>query len=293
MKFDIIKRYKLPNNKFSKLFFFHVPKCGGLSIARSLGVTIPHLRILGALHDIPNEYNNLNLVKQRIQNANKSYGINLDSYLSSEIFQKTKKLHNKYPFISGHIPFNKYEISQDTFVFSVLRDPVSRSISNYLFFKKRVQENFSLNELYEKKFLLPNRMTSFFSSIEEPDINIAIKNIKQINMIVDINQIKDLLGYIISLFKLPNMVLTSINETKSKYELSDKEMILIMDKNKLDIKLYDLAKKLFFDFESLKKDYDHMDVYSIFTEKKLFNNSHKLIFKEKDLGFITETLTKI
>jgi len=293
MKFDIIKRYKLPNKQFSKLFFFHVPKCGGLSIARSLGVTIPHLRILGALHDIPNEYNNLNLVKQRIQNANKSYGINLDSYLSSEIFQKTKKLHNKYPFISGHIPFNKYEISQDTFVFSVLRDPVSRSISNYLFFKKRVQENFSLNELYEKKFLLPNMMTSFFSSIEEPDINIAIKNIKQINMIVDINQIKDLLGYIISLFKLPNMVLTSINETKSKYELSDKEMILIMDNNKLDIKLYDLAKKLFFDFENIKKDYDCMDAYSIFTENKLFNNSHSLIFKEKDLEFITKTLSKI
>ena len=293
MKFDIIKRYKLPNNKFSKLFFFHVPKCGGLSIARSLGVTIPHLRILGVPHDIPNEYNNLNLVKQRIQNANKSYGINLDSYLSSEIFQKTKKLHNKYPFISGHIPFNKYEISQDTFVFSVLRDPVSRSISNYLFFKKRVQENFSLNELYEKKFLLPNMMTSFFSSIEEPDINIAIKNIKQINMTVDINQIKDLLGYIISLFKLPNMVLTSINETKSKYELSDKEMILIMDKNKLDIKLYDLAKKLFFDFENIKKDYDCMDAYSIFTENKLFNNSHSLIFKEKDLEFITKTLSKI
>ena len=293
MKFDIIKRYKLPNKQFSKLFFFHVPKCGGLSIAHSLGVTIPHLRILGALHDIPNEYNNLNLVKQRIQNANKSYGINLDSYLSSEIFQKTKKLHNKYPFISGHIPFNKYEISQDTFVFSVLRDPVSRSISNYLFFKKRVQENFSLNELYEKKFLLPNMMTSFFSSIEEPDINIAIKNIKQINMIVDINQIKDLLGYIISLFKLPNMVLTSINETKSKYELSDKEMILIMDNNKLDIKLYDLAKKLFFDFENIKKDYDCMDAYSIFTENKLFNNSHSLIFKEKDLEFITKTLSKI
>jgi len=293
MKFDIIKRYKLPNNKFSKLFFFHVPKCGGLSIARSLGVTIPHLRILGALHDIPNEYNNLNLVKQRIQNANKSYGINLDSYLSSEIFQKTKKLHNKYPFISGHIPFNKYEISQDTFVFSVLRDPVSRSISNYLFFKKRVQENFSLNELYEKKFLLPNMMTSFFSSIEEPDINIAIKNIKQINMIVDINQIKDLLGYIISLFKLPNMVLTSINETKSKYELSDKEMILIMDNNKLDIKLYDLAKKLFFDFENIKKDYDFMDIYSLYTKNKLFNNSQSLIFKEKDLEFITKTLSKI
>jgi len=136
-------------------------------------------------------------------------------------------------------------------------------------------------------------MTSFFSSIEEPDINIAIKNIKQINMTVDINQIKDLLGYIISLFKLPNMVLTSINETKSKYELSDKEMILIMDKNKLDIKLYDLAKKLFFDFENIKKDYDCMDAYSIFTENKLFNNSHSLIFKEKDLEFITKTLSKI
>jgi hypothetical protein len=293
MKFDIINRYKLVNNQFSKLFFFHVPKCGGLSIAHSLGVAIPHLRILGVPYKMTDEYHNLNVINQKIQSANKMYGINLDSYSSFEIFQKTKKLHNKYPFISGHIPFNKYEISKDTFVFSVLRDPVSRSISNYLFFKKKFQENFSLNELYEKKFLLPDCMTSFFSSIEEPDINIAIKNIKQINMTIDINQIKDLLAYIISLFKLPNMVLTKINETKSKYELTDKEMMLIMDKNKLDIKLYDLAKKIFFDFENIKKDYDCMDVYSIYTEKKLFNDTHSLIFKEKDLEFVTKTISKI
>ena len=50
MEYKIINRYKIKNAFQNKKggIFFHVPKCGGLSLSHSLGVTLKHFRIKGA-----------------------------------------------------------------------------------------------------------------------------------------------------------------------------------------------------------------------------------------------------
>ena len=295
MDFDIIKRYKLENNQFSKLFFFHVPKCGGLSIAHSLAATIPHLRIFGPAFQRSSEFDlNTLLIKEKINQASKFYGyeLNLNSYCASEIFKKTKKIHKNYQFISGHLPFNEYKKDSKTFTFSVLREPISRQISNFLFDQEFSKEQISIDEYFIKKISPPNLMTRFFSSYEKPDVNIAINNLKKIDVVVDLNGINNLLGYIISLFKLPNIILTMVNKTKSNRSVTDKELKKIEENNQLDIELFTEAKKLFFNFEDIHKEFEEVDTYSIYSENKIFNHQNKIIFKENNLNTVKDILAR-
>jgi len=295
MDFNIIKRYKLKNNQFSKLFFFHVPKCGGLSIAHSLAVTIPHLRIFGTPYPRPSDYDlNINHLKEKINQANKFYGyeLNLRSYCAREIFNKTKKIHKNYQFISGHLPFNEYKKDGSTFTFTVLREPISRQISSFLFHQKVTKQDIPIQEYFEKQISPSNLMTRFFSSYEKPDVNIAINNLKKIDVVVDLNGINNLLGYIISLFKLPNIILTKVNKTKSNRSVTDKELKKIEENNQLDIELFTEAKKLFFNFEDIHKEFEEVDTYSIYSENKIFNHQNKIIFKENNLNTVKDILAR-
>ena len=47
MDYKIIKKYVTKKNIKTNLFFFHVPKCAGLTISHSLSTTLKNIRIYG------------------------------------------------------------------------------------------------------------------------------------------------------------------------------------------------------------------------------------------------------
>ena len=295
MNFELIKRYELKENKSNKkIFFFHVPKCAGLSIANSLGVSLNHFRIPGVPYPRDKEFeNNVVFVKKNIDLINKQFNLNLKHYLSSEIYKHTNDIQKKYSFLSGHLPFKEFHNDGNFFTFTIIRDPIERFISDYKFLLQKTKIDWPLETLIKKNIIQPNLMTSFFSSNKSPDITIAIDNLKKIDIVCGIDKIGMLLGYIISLYELPNIILTKINETKSKKNITDEELKLIIDCNQLDIKFYEEAKKIFFDFDSIEKKEIAFKYFSFYSPYKYFNNKNSLIFHEDKLDFVLNFLQKI
>jgi len=295
MDFEIINRYKTYHNlKQKKIFFFHVPKCGGLSISHSLSCSIKSFRIDGMSYNSDKDNESTSqLIKEKKLHAEKNYKINLDSYTAKEIYNKTKDISENYTLISGHLPFKEYKNINERITFTVLREPIARAKSSYLFEMQRNSSINSLEELYDKKIIFPNLMTSFFSSFKNPNVEIAIQNLNKINIVININQIKDLLAYIISCFELPNMILTKINKTKFIKELTAQEETLLAEKNNLDIKFFEQAQKKIFNFDEIEKDEMENELYSLFTVDKLFNNSNSIIFPATHLNEVTDLLKKV
>ena len=297
MEYKIINRYKIKNAFLNKKggIFFHVPKCGGLSLSHSLGVTLKHFRIMGApaLRDKKFEQSS-QMIQKKINDLNELYNIKLDSYNAVDIYKKTKHISETFPFISGHLPFSAYKNINNRLSFTVLRDPISRAKSNYLFFLQNHPDNtYTLEELYLKKILFPNQITSFFSSYNEPNINVSLENLKKIDLIADLNDIHKLLEYLISIFKLPNMILIKLNETRHVKNLKESELSVIEKYNALDISLFAQAKKSFYNFENVEKKIDKNNYYSLYTGYPFFNGKGSNIFNNEEVRFVFKRLEQM
>ena len=89
------------------------------------------------------------------------------------------------------------------------------------------------------------------------------------------------------------MILLNSNVTQNKIEVSEDKVEIFESFNSMDQELIAESQDILFDFsKTIKKDLDEK-FYSIFTGNKIFNNSSSLIFNEKDLNFVTNTLDKI
>jgi len=300
MKFEIIKKYKVNSYLNKKLYFYHVPKCAGLTVVKSLGVTLECLNAWGWSHRYHEEIiKNKNFIEDFNRKKEKlfpSVPITTNNYTASNFYNLTKNSYSKFPLSYGHTPFNDYINSDNRFTFTILREPISRAISNYTFWIEKgfIDKKISIEKLYSKKILEPNLMTKFFSNYLDPSVEIAIDNLKKVDVVTNTKNISKLMGYLISHFNLPNMILTKINTSKGNV-LDEKNFIEIFTEyNKDDVILFKESSKLNFNFDSINKDEQTgEEYYSIYTNKKIFNNRHGLIIKEKDLKFVTETLRKI
>jgi hypothetical protein len=302
MKFEIIKKYKVDSYLNKKLYFYHVPKCAGQSIVKNLGVTLKSLNAWGWSHQLHKEIiENKNYIEDFYRKKEKQFPtvpVTPKNYTASNFYNLTKSCYSAIPFCFGHTPYTNYINSDNRFTFTVLREPISRAISNYYFWIKKgfIDKKTSIEMLYDKKILEPNLMTKFFSSFIDPSVENAIENLKKIDLVTNTENISNLMGYLISHWNLPNVILTKLNNTQeiSNFKIPNSSEIF-SEYNKDDLVLFKESSKLNFDFNSFSKDkqIENEQYYSIFTDEKIFNNSHKLIFKEKDLTFVTEALSKI
>jgi len=300
MKFEIIKKYKVDSYINKKLYLYHVPKCAGLTVVKSLGVTLKCLNTWGWSHPYHEEIiRNKNFIEDFNIKKEKLFPtvpITTNNYTASNFYNLTKNSYSKFPLSYGHTPFNDYINSDNRFTFTILREPISRAISNYTFWIEKgfVNKKTTIEELYSKKILEPNLMTKFFSNYLDPSVEIAIDNLKKVDVVTNTKNISKLMSYLISHFNLPNMILTKINTSKGN-ALDEKSFIEIFTEyNKDDVILFKESSKLNFDFDSIIKDEQTgEEYYSLFTNEKIFNNKHGLIIKEKDLKFVTEALRQI
>tara|TARA_B100001059_G_C17813255_1_gene573559 strand:+ start:1079 stop:1978 length:900 start_codon:yes stop_codon:yes gene_type:complete len=299
MDYKIIKKYAPKKNIKTNLFFFHVPKCAGLTISHSLSPTLKNIRIFGwsqKYHKvIVNNKNFINDFETKKKNLFNTLPITRTNYTAKNFYSLTSAIAEKYPFIHGHLPFKNYNNLQSRFTFTVLRDPVKRAISNYQFWIQKgfIKKEASIEELYSKKILYPNLITSFFSDKNTPNISEAIRNLKKIDIVTNTENIEQLLRYLISIYDLPNMILLNSNVTQNKIKILEDKVKIFEYFNTMDQELIAESQDLLFDFsKTIKKDLDE-EFYSIFTGNKIFNNSSSLIFNEKDLNFVTNTLDKL
>ena len=300
MEFEIVKKYKVDSYINKKLYFYHVPKCAGLTVVKSLGVTLKSLNAWGWSHPHHEEIiKNKNFIEDFNRKKEKFFPtvpITTHNYTASNFYNLNKNSYSKFPLSYGHTPFNDYINSDNRFTFTVLRDPISRAISNYNFWinKGFVCKKTSIEELYSKKILEPNLMTKFFSNYLNPSVEMAIDNLKKVNLVTNTKNISKLMSYLISHFNLPNMILTKINTSKGNTLDKNSFIEIFTEYNKDDVILFKESSKLNFDFDSIIKDEQtEEEHYSIFTNKKIFNNGYGLIIKEKDLKFVTEMLRQI
>jgi hypothetical protein len=299
MDYKIIKKYVTKKNIKTNLFFFHVPKCAGLTISHSLSTTLKNIRIFGwsqKYHKvIVNNKNFINDFETKKKNLFNTLPITRTNYTAKNFYSLTSAIAEKCPFIHGHLPFKNYNNLQSRFTFTVLRDPVKRAISNYQFWIQKgfIKKEASIEELYSKKILQPNLITSFFSDKNTPNISEAIRNLKKIDIVTNTENIDQLLRYLISIYDLPNMILLNSNVTQNKIKILKDKVKIFEYFNTMDQELIAESQDLLFDFsKTIKKDLDE-EFYSIFTGNKIFNNSSSLIFNEKDLNFVTNTLDKL
>ena len=300
MEFEIVKKYKVDSYINKKLYLYHVPKCAGLTVVKSLGVTLKCLNTWGWSHPYHEEIiRNKNFIEDFNKKKEKLFPtvpITTNNYTASNFYNLTKNSYSKFPLSYGHTPFNDYINSDNRFTFTILREPISRAISNYTFWIEKgfVNKKTTIEELYSKKILEPNLMTKFFSNYLDPSVEIAIDNLKKVDVVTNTKNISKLMSYLISHFNLPNMILTKINTSKGNTLDKNSFIEIFTEYNKDDVILFKESSKLNFNFDSIIKDeLTGEDHYSIFTDKKIFNNRHGLIIKEKDLKFVTETLRQI
>ena len=259
MEFEIVKKYKVDSYINKKLYLYHVPKCAGLTVVKSLGVTLKYLNAWGWSHPYHEEIiKNKNFIEEFNRKKEKLFPtvpITMDNYTASNFYNLTKNSYSKFPLSYGHTPFNDYINSDNRFTFTILRDPISRAMSNYTFWIKKgfVSKKTTIEELYSKKILEPNLMTKFFSNYLDPSVEMAIDNLKKVNVVTNTKNISKLMSYLISHFNLPNMILTKINTSKGNTLDKNSFIEIFTEYNKDDVILFKESSKLNFNFDSIIK----------------------------------------
>ena len=144
-----IKNSLTPQLK-EKLFFLHVPKCGGNSIKDALRASIVDLNYRN-----DDKYVYLNnsaiegIVEQFAQEQSEELKLPQDSYYRiPEALLLYHMYKSKTQCIAGHIPYSKlaYEKFGDKYAFiTLLRNPVERWISEYFYNRQSGRANASMS----------------------------------------------------------------------------------------------------------------------------------------------------
>lgn len=170
-----------------------------------------------------------------------------------------KKVENSDAFM-GHVYYGIHKkYSKPSFYITMLRDPVDRVISHYLFMKRssghiyhEKVKDLTIEQFLNSKFFdvqTKNLQTRYFCGGKTPHLTQAIKVMEHNIYFVGITErFDDSLKILEHDLGWNNLNYQKINENPNKTSRSDfsKEVIdQITENNQLDIQLYELAKKIF------------------------------------------------
>lgn len=213
----------------ARVNFIHIPKCSGTTIHALLEKNF-------AVHEI---YPERRVVNYNIMGRSKRLPKEVGLENSPPIFHE---------FISGHFPFwffeNMDDSLEDSFTFTVLRDPIERYNSHYRYWRQS-----SSNKPFEA-FVCNNwicRMLSSDPQLEGIDLlENAKKNLDKLDMILFLDDSEEFERGIKNLFsrlQLPfhEKKIPRLNSTKK--EVPSSEILeSIYQENDLDIELYRYAR---------------------------------------------------
>ncbi|KAF0817853.1 MULTISPECIES: sulfotransferase family 2 domain-containing protein [unclassified Cytobacillus] len=225
----------MDNHENRLLIFVHILKTGGTTLEKIL----------------QGQYNNIFLTNR----TGKMYTQESIKQLFSENMKKNLNC------VSGHFPFGIHQLFPRPFTYmTILREPIDRVISLYFFILNnprhsmhRIIKNMSFKDFIfnnRYKHLYVNHQTFWVSGGKEPDLSKAKENLEQYFSIVGITELfnesifimKETLGW-------SNLVVDykryNVNNNRPSKKQIPKELIekLVSD-NRLDLELYDYAKKL-------------------------------------------------
>ncbi len=271
------------------LFFYHIPKCAGTTFS----VILSHLfktpyRINGPL----------------FHNNSKGGKTGYKHFLDKKEFI----INGKLDFVYGHIPFEVHkEFKKKYFFITILRDPVERCISQYLWMIARgyCSGNEHISKVFERNKLPKNAIVNQFSGKgfseynSQDSIDLAFLNLKEsIDMVYDQKNFLEALNLIISIYNFPNVFFQKQQENMKKTELKKEIIEIIIENNSQDIKLYSKLKKegIFKKFNKKPKYNRNYNLYLysspniLIKDKKttILNNNEYVVIKNKleDKGFI-------
>ena len=213
--FTLLKGFKKSVEFDKNILFIHIPKCGGTTIDR--------------------------IITEYIKSSNYS---EYSFYRFKEDFNKLKKFitenNSNLYFVSGHNQENLLDIfKHDLFKFAIVRDPISMFISHYKFhiFRNKIDiKKFNIENFmeFQKKLFNDNLIVRFFSNnlnnkkkLNSSDLDNAIINAKNIDLLVDYSNWNLALNIIISLMNLPNILYSNYQSIKYDFNYN----VSKLDKN--------------------------------------------------------------
>ncbi|MFT4412436.1 sulfotransferase family 2 domain-containing protein [Fredinandcohnia humi] len=182
--------------------------------------------------------------------------------------------------IYGHCRFGIHKVLSKPFKYiTMLRDPIERIISTYYYAKRRPQnrmhqsatkydfKEFIEHELSQGNPAFENHQTRFVSGEKNPDLEKAFENIHEFYSVVGIMEMFDESIFLMKEFldwEDISYVKENVTSKRPKQDDLPKDtMMLLKEKNQLDIKLYNYAKqKLVEDINGLtRKSKQELEAY--------------------------------
>ena len=233
-----IYKDKINNTRYSRIYHFHIRKCGGTSLNT-------------AFSKFPNgNSNNYQIVAS--QNENKAIFNNFP--IVGWNLRHLKRGDFWYGF--SHIEFERiFPLKKNTFTFSFLRDPIDRLLSHYNMIKDWEINNSSHPAFEKEGRWLGNSFSEFLEKIPKQhlqnqlfmfsnnfDINTALKNLKTIDFVGLVGRDEEkLLNYFREVFDI-NLDYFHTRKSKFNYKVDKKEMNLLINKLEDEIIFFEKAK---------------------------------------------------
>ena len=232
---------RLSPNGFQRIYHNHIRKCAGTSINKAL------IKSLGGDNDAYEV-----LANKTFHKMNLKYG-SVVGWNASAI--------NRGSFFFGfsHEPLHNLELDENTFVFSLLRDPVKRAVSHFNMLKDIINEGGKHPALIVEKNFAFGDFTHFLENIPKAhlcaqlynfsktyDLKEAIDTLRRsVNYIGDIHSSeKKLIPYLSKEFNL-NINYSHLRKSKSSINLSKKQHDRLKDLLSEEIHFYKKAQPLF------------------------------------------------
>ena len=214
MKIDfkfVPSKINTKDNLDKSIYFMHIPKCGG--------TTIDHIFV--KLFSILKNYNFKRFKYSKQIKKNKLSLNEID--------------HSKKYFISGHLDYDFCNNLNNIYKCTVVRDPISRVISNYKFVVSRLKttpEKYSfkvfINEEIRKNRdnLITRHLSGLLNEKKEVTDHVcleAIKNAKSFDLVYTLENWDKFLSEILSVFGFPSILYSRFQEHKYNFFYSPKK----------------------------------------------------------------------